>query len=94
MACRRSITFSAAMITSWLCRLSAEVTYARTGELAMREQLQASRPPGSSALGPTWAVTEARDAEKQLYQQRGRTSGRQYAASSSSTGDGPPTGGR
>jgi len=81
-------------VETWLCRLSAEVTYARTGELAMREQLQASRPPGSSDLGPTWAISEARDSAKQLYQQKGRTGGRQGHVASSVGGDGQTGGGR
>ena len=81
-------------VETWLCRLSAEVTFARTGELAMREQLQASRPPGSSGLGPTWAITEARDSAKQLYQQKGRTGGRQGLGTSSVGGGGLSGGGR
>jgi len=55
-----------------MTRLSAQITYLRTGERAMLTQLQSSRPPGSSDLAPEWAVSAARDCAKSLFQQVGR----------------------
>ena len=62
-------------LESWCCRISAQITYLRTGEQEMLHQLQASRPPGSADLAPDWAVGGARDNARALFQQAGRARG-------------------
>ena len=75
-------------LEAWCCRISAQITFLRTGEKEMLHQLQASRPPGSADLAPEWAIGGARDAAKALYQQGGRVRGSGGAARSSNDDDG------
>ena len=71
-------------VEGWCTRISAQVTFLRTGERAMRDQLQTTKPPGSTDLAPDWAVAGARDTAKALYLQGGRIKG---ATSTASFGD-------
>ena len=62
-------------VEGWCCRISAQVTFLRTGERQMLDALQSAKPPGASDLAPDWAVSGARDLSCSLYLQAGRVRG-------------------
>ena len=62
-------------LESWMSRMAAEIEFLQTGELAVKEDMMSSRPPGKGHLAPAWAVTNSRDAAKAQAMQRARVRG-------------------
>jgi hypothetical protein len=62
-------------LEAWLSRLAGEIAYIRTGEKAMLDEMQTSKPPGASHLAPDWALSSAREAARVQAMQRVRVRG-------------------
>ena len=60
---------------AWLSRLAGEIAFIRTGEQAMLDEMQTSKPPGASNLAPDWALSSAREAARVQALQRARVRG-------------------
>ena len=59
-----------------LSRIGGQVAYIRTGDRRVFDALSTSKPPGQSDIVPEWALSEARDHSKQLFNEELRVSGR------------------
>jgi hypothetical protein len=62
-------------LEAWLSRLAGEIAFIRTGEQAMLDEMQTSKPPGASHLAPEWALSSAREAARVQALQRARVRG-------------------
>ena len=73
-------------LEAWLSRLAGEIAFIRTGEQAMLDEMQTSKPPGASHLAPEWALSSAREAARVQALQRARVRGGGGGADSSGHG--------
>ena len=58
-----------------LSELGAQINYVLTGDLHSYNHLTTCKLPGASDLLPSWAVSQARDQSKALFQQQQRAPG-------------------
>ena len=59
-----------------LSRIGGQVAYIRTGDRRVFHALSTSKPPGQSDIVPEWALSEARDHSKQLFNEEFRVAGK------------------
>ena len=60
-----------------MLRLGAQIAYIRCGDRRVYDATVIAKPPGESDILLSWALTEARDHSKALYNQECRVSGRE-----------------
>ena len=73
-----------------LSKISAETTFAITGDTRMRDEMTTCRTPGAAHVAPEGELARARDMSKALYQQAQRTSGRGGGGGGDQSDDGAP----
>ena len=59
-----------------MARLGAQIAYLRCGDRRVYDAIVTAKPPGESEILPSWALAEARDHSKALYNQECRVSGK------------------
>ena len=63
-----------------MSRIGAQIAYMCCGDRRVYDALVSTKPPGESDIVPAWALSEARDHSKQLFNQECRVQGVQRPA--------------
>ena len=58
-----------------MARLGAQIAYLRSGDRRVYDAIVTAKPPGESDILPSWALSDARDHSKAMFNQEGRVTG-------------------